>query len=453
MVFHPICLLLQAVRPKSIFDHAEYGVYLHKTGNGDNSYGCRGPSDTQNRNSVLNQQKKDRIVLLDIVRGAAVLGILLMNIRMFSEPSAAYFNPMVYGTHEGFNKIWWAFQALFADQKFMAIFSMLFGASTAIICDGLARRGEPVAFTYAKRIFGLFIIGLIHAYLLWSGDILVSYAMGSFIPFLFRNKSWKLIAVAGLGMLLFGTLSSLGAYYSISEALAEIQASLAEEYWAPPQSAIDAEVVAHRGAYAEHFALRVYHSFAFQTEIFLSWGIWRVGGMMLIGLALYRQGFLSGKLESKTYGLIAAIGLGIGFALTSHGLIENENHNWSFPYSFFVGNLWNYWGSLFIALGYVAIFGWLLAATKFRFGFAALSNVGRAALSNYLFQTIACITIFYGFGGGLYGQMERHQTAIVVIAVWAVQIFLSTVWFGTHTKGPVEDIWHRFTYGRWLRSK
>ena len=90
----------------------------------------------------MTHQEKERIQLLDLARGLAVLGILLMNIRIFSEPYVAYFNPLVYSDFTGLNKDWFAFQYIVADQKFMAMFSMLFGASTAIICDGLAKRAE-----------------------------------------------------------------------------------------------------------------------------------------------------------------------------------------------------------------------------------------------------------------------------------------------------------------------
>lgn len=401
----------------------------------------------------MNIKTTSRIALLDVVRGMAVLGILLMNIRLFSEPAAAYFNPLAYGNHIGPNKIWWAFQHLFADQKFMAIFSMLFGASTAIICDGLARRGEPVSTTYAKRIFGLLIMGLLHAYLLWSGDILVLYALGAVIPFLARNWRWQWIAAAGLGFLVLGTLSSLGAYYSISNAPPSILAGIVEEFWLPTDAALAAEVAAFQGSYTEHLSYRVRDAFSMQTEIFLSWGIWRIGGTMLLGLALYRQGFLKGAASARVYGLTALVSLPVGWFLVAQGLKSNESDGWTFPYSFFMAINWNYWGSVLVAVGYIALVGYLLTATKFRTGFTVLSNIGRAALSNYLFQTVACITIFYGFGGGLFGRLERYETALVVITVWVVQIALSTYWFRTHNKGPIEYVWHKFTYARWWPEK
>lgn len=395
-------------------------------------------------------EKRERIELLDIVRGVAVLGILLMNIRLFSEPAAAYFNPLVHGTHEGLNKLWFSFQYIVADQKFMAIFSMLFGASTAIICDGLARRGAPIAQTYSKRIIGLFAIGLVHAYLLWPGDILVPYALASIIPFAAKNWRWHWSALAGIGLLVFGTLSSLGAFESISGAPAHIQAQIAAEYWSPAAEDIAHELAAYRGTYSEHFPVRAAAAFSMQTEIFLSWGVWRIGGMMLLGLALYRNGFLKGQLSARKYGAVMVFCLIAGFLSVGNGLIQNESSGWSFPFAFFAGALWNYWGSILVAIGYMAAVGLLLTATTYRFGFAALADVGRAALSNYLLQSVCCISVFYGFGGGLFGTMERYQTAFVVLGVWTLQLLLSRLWFKKHTKGPVEGIWNKITYSNWV---
>lgn len=398
----------------------------------------------------MSTQVKERIALLDIVRGLAVLGILIMNIRLFSEPSAAYLNPMVYSAHEGANKLWWAIQYFLADQKFMAIFSMLFGASTAIICDGLVRKGMPVELTFAKRIFGLLLMGLAHAYLLWSGDILVFYALGAIAPFLFRNVRWWITALAGLTLLAAGSLWSLMGYHSFDGLPPDVLEQLSAHMWLPPADHLQHEVEAFQGGWLTQQPVRAGHSWYFHTDVFLNWGVWRVTGTMLIGLALYRAGFLRGALSAKQYGLIAATAFPIGFALVAIGYMNNEAAGWAFPYSMFAGSQWNYWGSLFVAMGYMATIAVLLTATQFRFGFTALTNVGKAALSNYLFQTVMCTSIFFGHGLGLFGQLERWQTAFVVLAVWATQLALSALWFRYKSQGPLEALWHRFTYARWL---
>ncbi len=171
---------------------------------------------------------------------------------------------------------------------------------------------------------------------------------------------------------------------------------------------------------------------------------------MLLGLALYRSGFLKGTLSGRFYGVTAIMCLGIGFTLVAMGLNGNEAAGWTFPYSMLYASTWNYWGSVIVAVGYIAAIGFLLNATKFRFGFSALSNVGKAALSNYLFQTIVCASIFYGYGGGLIGEFARWQTAGVVLMVWAAQLALSSYWLTYREKGPIEALWHSVTYSRWL---
>ncbi len=191
---------------------------------------------------------KPRIALLDIVRGFAVLGTLLMNIRLFSEPYAAYFNPIVYGDYTGLNKLWWNFQYIAADQKFIAIFSMLFGASTAIICDGLSRRGDPIALTFAKRNVGLLFIGFAHAYLLGTAISWYPTLLSASCCFCYENVRWQYAALAGVGFLMYGAYSSATAFHAISSAPHHIQQLLAYQMWQPPMVNLQAEVAAFQGS-------------------------------------------------------------------------------------------------------------------------------------------------------------------------------------------------------------
>lgn len=398
----------------------------------------------------MTDKKTERIALLDIVRGVAILGILLMNIRLFSEPYAAYFNPKAFGLYAGLDALWFHFQFMVADQKFMAIFSMLFGASTAIICDGLMRRGNPVAVTFAKRNFGLLLIGAAHAYLLWHGDILVPYALASIVPFLFRNARWYISGSVGLLVLLVGSYFSYEGYISISEAPEHIQQLLEEQMWAPSADAIANETAAFTGNWLAQMPYRVGLAFHFETDTFLAWGFWRISGLMLLGLALYRSGFLKGKLSGRTYGVIAFGALAAGYALVYSGLHANIRADWTFPYSMLLANLWNYWGSILVATGYMALFGFLLTATTFRFGFASFANVGKAALTNYLLQSVLCTLLFYGHGLGWYGDVVRIETVPIILGVWIFQLSASNWWFARHEKGPIEALWHRFTYSKWL---
>ena len=118
-----------------------------------------------------------RIVTLDVIRGIAILGILIMNIQSFSMIGQAYVNPTAFGDLTGINKWVWILSHVFADQKFMTLFSILFGASILLITEGVERKGKSPLKVHFSRNFWLLIIGLIHAYFLWYGDILTPYAV------------------------------------------------------------------------------------------------------------------------------------------------------------------------------------------------------------------------------------------------------------------------------------
>ncbi|NJN26312.1 MAG: hypothetical protein HC819_10205 [Cyclobacteriaceae bacterium] len=147
------------------------------------------------KTSLLPQN--DRAHALDALRGVAVLGILIMNIQSFAMISASYTNPMVFGSMTGVNKTLWLFSHFFADQKFLSIFSMLFGAGIVLFSDNSEQKGYLPARFYFQKLFWLLVIGLAHGYLLWHGDILVFYALSGAIAFLFRKLSpWVLVSLA-----------------------------------------------------------------------------------------------------------------------------------------------------------------------------------------------------------------------------------------------------------------
>jgi uncharacterized protein len=139
-----------------------------------------------------------RIVALDALRGFAILGILIMNIQSFAMIEAAYFNPTAYGDLTGLNKWVWILSHMLADQKFMTIFSMLFGAGIILFTTRAEAKGRSALKLHYRRTFWLLVIGLLHAYLLWTGDILVPYALCALVVVLFRKWSPTMLAIVGL---------------------------------------------------------------------------------------------------------------------------------------------------------------------------------------------------------------------------------------------------------------
>ena len=148
---------------------------------------------------TINQpiQPKERIIALDFLRGFALLGILLMNIQSFAMPFSAYFNPTAFGDLTGINLGVWTFSHIFADSKFMTIFSILYGAGIVLITQKAVEKGNRPGRVHYSRTFWLLIIGLFHAYVFWYGDILVLYAVTAFVAFLFRNLSSRWLLILG----------------------------------------------------------------------------------------------------------------------------------------------------------------------------------------------------------------------------------------------------------------
>ena len=253
----------------------------------------------------------ERIVAIDLLRGFALLGILIMNIQGFSMPLAAYFNPTAYGDLSGANRWVWILSHIFADQKFMTIFSLLFGAGIILMSAKLDERGQRAWGVHYRRAFWLLIIGLAHAYLLSAGDILVAYALCGFWVYWLRKlrPGWQM--ALGILVVSIPTILMMGTGLTIQfippETVQELQAD-----WQPDAETIEAEAASYRGGWLDQMDARVPASIEFQTIVLLLWTNWRAGGLMLMGMALYRWGVLSGRRTRNFYIGMAALGLAIG---------------------------------------------------------------------------------------------------------------------------------------------
>jgi len=387
----------------------------------------------------------ERIISLDILRGFAIMGILIMNIQSFSIVGAAYLNPTAYGDFTGINKWTWLLSHVFADNKFMTIFSMLFGAGIVLMSNKIEEAGLKPAVLHYRRMFWLLVIGLVHSYLFWFGDILTAYAMCGLIVFLFRKLKAGWLFFFGLLTLSVGV--GLYLFFGMTiEYWPKENLDMSLGFWAPPAEDITAELNAYQGSFRDVFQERFSTSVFMQTMVFLINISWHAGGLMLIGMALYKWGILSGAKSKKFYTAGLIVGMGIGFSLVLYGIKQNFDHNWSFEYSMYIGSQFNYIGSIFISFAYISLIMLVLRSGILKWCQGTLSIIGRTALSNYLLQTLICTTIFYGYGFGIYGKIERWQMIPIVILVWLLQILLTRLWMRKYRFGPVEWIWRSLTY-------
>jgi uncharacterized protein len=387
----------------------------------------------------------ERYISLDVLRGFAILGILIMNIQSFSLPSAAYMNPMAYGDMTGINKWVWIISHLVANTKFISIFSMLFGAGLILFYEKAKEKGrKPAAFHY-RRMFWLLLFGFVHAYLIWYGDILVAYALCGMLVYLFRNagKRWLIIASALFFIVPVVTIMGSGAtvqYWPEESYNQNLQT------WLPSQERINEQINAVRGGFMEQLKERMEMAIFLQTFVFFYSMMWRVISMMLLGMWLYRSGVLTLKKSNAFYTRMVIIGLGAGYPIVAWGIYENFAAGWKMDFSMFFGEMFNYFGSVLVALGYIGIIMLICKSNGWKRFKDWMSAVGRMAFSNYILQSVICTVIFTGFGFALFGRVERIYQILIVFAVWVMVIVFSKVWMKHYRFGPLEWLWRTLTY-------
>ena len=356
-----------------------------------------------------------RIISLDLIRGVAVLGILLMNAVNFKLGRGPYFNLSAGGSETWLDWAVGFFGEVFIDQKFMGLFSLLFGAGMILFIDRASRRGSRAVVLNLWRNALLLLIGVLH-FLLWDGDVLMVYAVSSvFLIALRRLPNWMLIS---LGAAVFA-LSVANALFA--QHLADTTSASLSGLWEPGEVSDQDPIVA---------------------PILLGYFL-RALGLILVGAGLYRTGFMNGGLPARTYRLTAMAGLAVGLPLAAAGVIITAVNDYSREVAF-VGQIPNTLGAIPASLGYMSLIiiwnnradGWL----KQR-----LRAVGRMALTNYLSQTVLGVLVLTVLLGDV-DSVKRSAVLVFVFAVWALQVWWSQAWLSRFLFGPAEWLWRIATY-------
>lgn len=397
-------------------------------------------------------EQAKRIISLDILRGVAVLGILVMNIQSFSMPSAAYINPTAYGDLSGMNLWVWILSHLLASQKFMSIFSMLFGAGVLIFTENATARGKNCAALHYRRMAWLMVFGLLHGYLLWYGDILFTYSLCGMLLFVFRNFSARKLIWIGFGFFLVPMM--LDSFFAFTMPYwPEDTVSSTMQSWEMDQNALHHFLASYRGGWVDQMKVRAPATLFMQTSMFFMQTFWRVMSMMLLGMALFKWKVLSAELSRQAYLRLSLVGLLLGLFLSGTGVFLNFRMEWSMEFSMFLGKHFNYTGSVPTALGYIGLIMLVAKSSSFQ-GFKRLfSAVGRMAFSNYILMTLICTFLFYGHGLGLFGSVERKFQVLLVAGIWILILLISPLWLKIFRYGPLEGLWRSLTYGKWQAWK
>ena len=412
----------------------------------------------------------ERVSGLDTIRGFALLGILLMNIAGFGLPFAAYDNPVPAGGYTGKNLITWFVVSIVADGKMRAIFSMAFGASVYLLIDRLIRKGAAAsaADIHYRRMLWLLRFGLIHGYLIWSGDILYVYAMCGLVLYPLRKLSPRILLTTAAVMLIF--MSTLAVYNylhfvqlqrdsiqiaadekagkKLTPKQEESKKDLDELVKAVKPSADDLkeDVDAHLGSYFKLVAFRYGQTHHFEANTLYE--DFDILMMMLVGMALMKLGVLTGNYSAKFYAVMALVGFAVGITADSLAYWWTIRNNFRLDTWYLTGTTYEL--GRFTAFGYVGVLMLLVEFGALRAVTSTLGYVGRMAFSNYILTSLICTTIFEGYGFGLFGKLQRYQLYYVVAAVWLVILVISPIWLRHFRFGPLEWLWRSLTY--WKRQ-
>ena len=362
---------------------------------------------------------------------------------------AKYMNPTSQGELSTISYWCWWFAHVFFDMKMMTLFSALFGAGMVLMWERAKAAGRKTTGLHYRRMLWLLVFGLAHAHLLWVGDILYTYAMCGMVMYWLSGLRARWLIPIGLLMLVvasaFSIMMGLTIPYWEETQIAEMQRG-----WTPTAEQINVDLDLHLGSWLHQQPHRSMMALMMQTFMFLFMFFWRAGGLMLIGMALFKMGVFSGKKSKRFYQVGTVVGLAVGLGLILTGVHLHEANEWSFEYSFFFGTQFNYWGSPFIAFAYVCIVMLLCQSNLLMWLQKSLAAVGQMALTNYLMHTIVCTTIFYGHGLGWYGSLDRIQLVGIVLAIWIIQLIASPIWLKHYRFGPFEWLWRSLAY--WKRQ-
>lgn len=397
----------------------------------------------------------ERLATLDALRGVAVFGILLVNMAFFCGPLYAVM----------MSEPWWTAPAdrvaagvirTLAEAKFYTLFAFLFGFGMALQQRRVDDRGGGFAALYARRLVVLLMIGLAHALLLWYGDILVVYALLGFVLLLFRKTTgrrlliWALVIYV-IPIVLFTAFTALTELGRLMPNVAtEIDKGMAE-WEQQARELADRSLAAYGSGTLREILIQRLTDYAYVGFATLAFIVPGALATFLVGRWAALRGVLHDPpAHSRFWRWLGTWGLGLGL-LSNLGytlLLERggvTHANWTT----LTAHVLHWVGTPLLSGGYAALIVGLMQSAAWRRRLAPVTAVGRMALSNYLFQTVVCTTLFYSYGLGLFGKIGPAIGVAVTIVIYAMQLPLSTWWLRRFRFGPMEWLWRSATYRRW----
>ena len=382
----------------------------------------------------------DRIEALDLMRGFALLGIFIANMLFFHTP-IIYVDPYSWFTVPADVETYrWI--AIFVQGSFYPIFAILFGYGINMQYEKAVKAGLPFAPVLARRLAVMLLFGLIHALLIWAGDILMTYAIMGFLLILFVRipAKWLVPIAAVLYIIPMGGLIFLMRLMERMDPESNLT-SFADIH----QIELSISAYAH-GSFGEIFVQRFNDWLMIGVANGLLLGLFMVFPLILVGVVLSkwkvieRAGEMKGRLAVLTVIMIAAGVWLKSLAFTNEPTASNLLTQETF-------------GGVILALGYIALMLLLAQLPLFRTVFRPVAKAGRMSLTTYLTQSVVATLIFYAYGFGMYGKVDLATGTWIAIGVFVIQVIFAELWLSKFRMGPVEWVWRKATYGKNLPNK
>ncbi len=397
-------------------------------------------------------ENQERMLSLDILRGLAIFGILLVNMKMMNTPYIYLELTGIQLWEDGLNQFISTFISIFAQGKFYTMFSFLFGVGFMIFLERAAEKNHKPVRLFIRRMIILFGIGMIHALLIWWGDILMMYAIGGLFLLFFYKTTPKTKIIWAFALLLFYVflisilvgLSTLD-QMTASESLRYDKQVQIEAY----KQEIENSMYAYgQGAFKEVMSQRIKDvTFMIPNNI----------SAFLLFMPMFLFGAYAGQQKMfqnipQHIGFIRKVWFSTMLIGIPFSIVKYWSANQLEPLTFNIYTNLEAVGSAFgdgaLSLFYITTIILIIQLPTWRKRLTPLAYVGRTAISNYLLQSILCTLLFYSYGLGLYGQVSPLWGLVLTLFIFAIQLISSKRWLQTFRIGPVEWLWRSITYGK-----
>lgn len=419
-------------------------------------------------NNISATRNSERIQSLDFLRGIAILGILFINIESFVYPNPWSSWQYGYENTIDHNTRFWVY--FLTQGKFYTMFALLFGVGFVIFMERLQQKtqGLKAMDIYARRLLWLFIIGVIHAYFIWDGDILHHYAICGLLLLPFRSMRSKnlMIIVLFLASILFiksyeSVSNRQTSYLNYTEALNKEEKNKTEKdkklitSWKNRYSVKSPNLSEGEDIPKPTYLLGVVESYknhnVHKGEFYYQSLVLSTLIVMLMGIILFRTGIFSDYKSWNYYWYITVFVLIIG-------LIINYLRYYHWTYEDHIPNLNTFKALLFtfpkeiLGVGYILLLNGIYQKYLHKVKINVLSKIGKTALSNYIFQSVILGLLFYGYGFGMYNRFSRFELLVFVFFIWVIQIFCTFIWLRYNKQGPLEFLWRKLTYNSFHKN-